>query len=515
MMSSYRKFLIGFLMAVSVFSGGWIVFGQDMEAVCEEENLNEQEKILSRSDYEDLVKSCLAYYEEYYRQKEAEGEKILKETQDKRQTLQTELNTLQNKIGRLETDIYRSNLAVKDLQIQVKNTQSSIEVAQRQIADHRLALADILQLVYEQSRRSTAEVILSGQPLSDIFGDLLVMDNLSDRAEELLQSAIDLEIYLLDQKGKMETEKKGIETEIYVQSVQKENLQSTQQEKDGLLARTKGEEAIYQQQLAEIRKQAEAVVSELKGHLFNMIDSTEQISDYEAAKLALLVADIIDIDPGFLVAIIEQESAIGRYVGGCYLTDIKTGMGICRDTVAPYCNQIGDPAPRTMRSSARSKNVNPDTVNFVAITEQLKKDWKQEPVSCWITYCYHVSSGRLTTKNISVDKSGDIICPSGYIPYGFGGAMGPAQFIPQTWLAYKYKVERALNIPVADPWQPLHAFMAAAILLRDNGADGTTRGHINAAGKYYGDGNMSYIQNVLKHAEKWSKYIESIKIAES
>ncbi len=484
MMSSYRKFLIGFLMAVSVFSGGWVVFGQDMEAICEEENLNKQEKILSRSDYEDLVRSCLAYYEEYYRQKEAEGEKILKETQDKRQTLQTELNTLQNKIGRLETDIYRSNLAVKDLQIQVQDTQSSIEVAQRQITDHRLALADILQLVYEQSRRSTAEVILSGQPLSDIFGDLLVMDNLSDRAEELLQSAIDLEIYLLDQKGKMETEKKGIETEIYVQSVQKENLQSTQQEKDGLLARTKGEEAIYQQQLVETRKQAEAVVSELKGRLFQMIDSAQEITEYEAVKLALAVADLTGISPSFLLAIIEQESALGQNVGGCYLRDVNTGSGV-------YIKS-GAVAPRVMNPSPRSWEKNGNTKDFVAITEQLGLNWRQTPVSCWI----------------QAYRSG--------VPWGWGGAMGPAQFIPSTWLAYRAKVQQLLNIDLADPWQPRHAFVAAALYLKDEGADGTTRGHLNAASGYYGvDIGSSYARSVINRAAQWEQRILSVQQAES
>lgn len=482
-MSAGSKFLVGLLLIGLTLGFGWPIDGQDLTEICQESNLDAEEKRLSQLAYEDLVRRCLAYYEEYYRQKEAEGEEILKEAQDRRQTLQSELSSLQNRIGRLEADIRRSNLAVKDLQIKLQHTQESIEVTQRQIADYREALAEILQLAYEQSRRSPIEIVLSGQPLSDIFGDLSVMDNLNARAEELLQEAIDLEIYLVSQREKMAQEKESVETEIYVQSIQKENLQSTRQQKDVLLTRTKGEEELYQQQLSEIKKQAEAVVSELKGRLFRMIDSAQEITEYEAVKLALAVADVTGISPAFLLAIIEQESALGRNVGGCYLQNINDGSGVFIQT--------GNPAQRVMNPRARSWERNANTVDFVAITEQLGLNWRQTPVSCWIP----------------AYRSG--------VPWGWGGAMGPAQFIPSTWLIYRYRVEQMLGVATADPWQPQHAFLAAALYLRDEGADGTTRGHLNAASRYYGvDIGSAYARSVLDRAAKWEQRIISVQQAE-
>lgn len=483
-MSIGSKFLIGLLSIGLIASFSWPVSGQNLAEICQESNLDAQERQLSRTDYEDLVRQCLAYYEEYYRQKEAEGEQILKETQDRRQTLQSELSSLQSRIGRLEADIRRSSLTVKDLQIRLQHTQESIEVAQRQITDYRSALIEILQLAYEQSRRSPVEIILSGQPLSDIFGDLAVMDNLNMRAEELLQEAIDLEIYLVGQREKMAEEKESIETEIYVQAVQKENLQSTKQEKDVLLTRTRGEEAVYQQQLAEIKEQAQEVVGELKSRLFRMIDSAQEITEYEAVKLALAVADVTGISPSFLLAIIEQESALGRNVGGCYLKDPKDGSGVFIKS--------GNSAQRVMNPRARSWERNPNTTDFIAITEQLGLDWRQAPVSCWIP----------------AYRSG--------VPWGWGGAMGPAQFIPSTWLIYSYRVEQTLGVAVADPWQPQHAFLAAALYLRDEGADGTTRGHLNAASRYYGvDIGSAYARSVIDRATKWEQRILSVQQAES
>jgi membrane-bound lytic murein transglycosylase B len=70
--------------------------------------------------------------------------------------------------------------------------------------------------------------------------------------------------------------------------------------------------------------------------------------------------------------------------------------------------------------------------------------------------------------------------------YGFGGAMGPAQFIPNTWAGYAgyttsgYDASRDRIGPLTgnhppNPWNPQDAFMASAIFLTDNGAGAGTR----------------------------------------
>ena len=55
--------------------------------------------------------------------------------------------------------------------------------------------------------------------------------------------------------------------------------------------------------------------------------------------------------------------------------------------------------------------------------------------------------------------------------YGWGGAMGPAQFLPATWLFYEAEVARLTGHNPPDPWDIDDAFTAAALKLAKAGAN--------------------------------------------
>lgn len=88
--------------------------------------------------------------------------------------------------------------------------------------------------------------------------------------------------------------------------------------------------------------------------------------------------------------------------------------------------------------------------------------------------------------------------------------MGPAQFLPNTWMAYEAEVARLTGRSPADPWNIEDAFTAAALKLSRQGAASKTReGESKAARAYIGGSpNCSrsicnyYANLVLEKAEE-------------
>jgi membrane-bound lytic murein transglycosylase B len=119
-------------------------------------------------------------------------------------------------------------------------------------------------------------------------------------------------------------------------------------------------------------------------------------------------------------------------------------------------------------------------------------------------------------------------------PVGWGGAMGPSQFIPSTWAAYGGIVNtgsgwvynqasdaiRRINDGTgpANPWNNQDAFLATALLLRDNGANGTFAGDRLAALRYYaGWGGASNPANAFygdQVMNRKAKFVGQIRVLE-
>ena len=98
--------------------------------------------------------------------------------------------------------------------------------------------------------------------------------------------------------------------------------------------------------------------------------------------------------------------------------------------------------------------------------------------------------------------------------------MGPAQFMPVTWQGYKNAVAKRTGNNPPSPWDPKDAFMAAALLLKDNGAKaGNYNAEWTAAMKYLAGANWNkkayrfYGDDVLAIAGKYQEQIDLLQLA--
>ncbi|MDD5099288.1 MAG: lytic murein transglycosylase, partial [Candidatus Colwellbacteria bacterium] len=163
-----------------------------------------------------------------------------------------------------------------------------------------------------------------------------------------------------------------------------------------------------------------------------------------AYRYAKIASDATGVRAALILAILDQESALGKNVGRCTLVDMTTGQ------------------TKSITSGTVFKNgIHPtrDLPKFISIVTKLGKD----PMSTTVS------------------------CPVAGVA-GYGGAMGPAQFIPSTWDAYEDSIKKASGAKVADPWNNQDAFIATALYLKDAGA---ASNETMAAAKYYCGGNWN------------------------
>lgn len=450
----------------------------DLDKVCGEEGWKQECSLVSEDECQSLLNQCQAYFNE----KMQEVESDITKTAAEKQTLKKEIDALTKKLKDLDYQIYQSNLSIKSLGFQITDTEQSIVETTNEIEEQKRKIGLVIRAVNDEDQKSFIEILMSSNTISDFFDNLVYLQTLGEKNKDLLNDFEKLEAALKGQRINLEDQKGEQEGLLTLQTIQKQESTSTKQQKQQLQTLT---EAQYQAQLKE-KESLQAKKAEIEKRLIQLVGLVEgeaAPSFGEALDIAKSIGDAVGVRPAFLLAIISQESAIGKNVGQCYITDIKTGGGI-------YSS--GKPVSRIMHATR-------DLPIFLNIISSTGRSLSKTPVSCWIPDCVSIYYGSYYHCKASVAADGSVVCArNGYTPYGFGGAMGPAQFIPSTWNIYDDKVADQTGKSTADPWNIKDSFTAAALYLKDLG--GTKQsGEFRAASRYYG-GSSAYANSVATRA---------------
>ncbi len=343
---------------------------------------------------------------------EQELQKVLKQIEEYKNTIKnirSQKRSIQNEIKIVETNI-------KKIEAEIKAINLNIERLNRKIAETKKSI----KLTEDKIVRSK-EILVAAlryyyqtrqRNIMEVF---LAGARLSDYFNNFfylqkLQEQINQEIdNLKNLNYRLNKQKLSLEEELDEQN----SLLSLSKVKHVELQDLKNQKQLL---LAQAQKQeseyqqkltdAEKTAAQIREQLYRLAGGGAPITFGQAYEYAKIAERYTGIRPAFLLAVLHYESRIGQNVGTCHY----------KDAMKPSEQPI-----------------------FEQIVRELGLDPNRVPVSCkpW---------------------------------YGWGGAMGPAQFIPSTWMAYRDRVAKITGNNPPSPWNILDSFIAAAIKLTDSGA---------------------------------------------
>ena len=403
----------------------------------------------------------------------AQYQKVIDDTRTKEASLQGDVTQLNAQINKAQSEINQRTITINQLSSEITQKTQSINTLQTQLDQGHESLAKLLREKNEIETTPLMVVALSSGSLSDFLSDVDDIDSVNQNLQALFDQLRGVKTQTEAQKEQLAAQQSAQLDARHDVVVLKQAVSTAKQQKTDELTVTKGQESAYNKVLAD--KQAQA--TQIRNALFDLRD-TSGITFESALNYATLAQQKTGVRAALTLAILSQESDLGKNIGSCEVTDLTTGDGTNISS--------GDFYQKVMKAPR-------DTDPFQSIASASGRDWRTTPVSCPLGKVYTASRG-------------------------YGGALGPSQFIPSTWDIFAPRIKSSLGLPRdPDPWNPQDAIMATALYLKDLGAAaGTYSAERNAACKYYSGRscdtrspiNYTYGNSVIAKADTFQKNID-------
>ncbi|MDA3815656.1 MAG: hypothetical protein PF549_04825 [Patescibacteria group bacterium] len=381
---------------------------------------------------------------------------------------------IKEKLEKVEEDLAEEQEKEKTIQSELEVIDKNIEVIQLQIQKTERLIKDFDQKINDKKEEIVEiENRMAGQRevLKDYVKlvrhgndelDLILMNQEKSIGDyfkaldsfEILQSKIKGTLDDVKQdKINLEQEKNVLENN----RTEQKKIQALQDDQRETLEYEEKKKNLFLQKTQEDINLLDIERSELRRQLNALQSLGEPISLEKAIDSAEYASKKTGVRTAFLLGVLRVESNLGQNVGGgTYKVDMNPNQ---RDTFKDICDDLGYKASKM-------------------------------PVSKRVCYNTNASDG----------------CG------GWGGAMGPAQFMPSTWMGYKDRVKKITG-KTADPWNLEDALIAMGLKLSavSGVTDHKRSAEKQAASMYLAGGNWEYYtwygDRVLYYADGFEKYI--------
>ncbi|MBI3045998.1 MAG: lytic murein transglycosylase [Candidatus Harrisonbacteria bacterium] len=401
--------------------------------------------------------SLAAQSDEERQQLEKQLEELEKQIDEYQATVdkyKTQGKSLQSEINRLNAQINKLTLQIKAVNLSLQKLDKEITVNKSQI------------LTTEQKIEQNKAVLT--RSLQNIYENesismaeiLLRQPRLSDffaNVNDLINIQESLRV-TLEKVVRLREDLLDKKETLAIKKNDTEQLKAYQDSQRAALNSVKGDKAEVlkttkgnEQKYQALLKETQKTAAQIRSRIFEFLGGGE-LTFEEAYEFAKFAEQATGVRAALTLAVLDKESALGQNVGRC---TYQKAMHPTRDVPI-----------------------------FLALISEL--GIKPETVT--------------------------VSCPNRDGLYG--GAMGPAQFIPSTWKLYSPKIAEVTGSNPPSPWRNSDAFMGTALYLKDSGAANASLANERiAAARYYAGGRWrtylwTYGDRVVTQAERFQKDID-------
>lgn len=382
----------------------------------------------------------------------------ISEFRQKEISLEGQLLKLSARQKKLQLEIDATNLELEDVSATVTFNENQIAELEKSLESKKEALARQLRSFYQMDDLELWEIIFGDFNLAKAFDIVTYTENLQEELLRSLDEARELKSKLESSRLVLEEKKEDLNSLRALQRIQLTTLKKQRLDHGYLLAQMRSE----QRTLSTLIRSSKDDIKKIREQLFTLEGVGVSMSFEEALRYARLAGRRTGVRPALLLAVLKRESQWGANVG----------RGSWREDMNPKQHEA-----------------------FLKVTSRLGLNPDEVPVS---------------RRQRCADGS---VC-------GWGGALGPAQFLPATWLKYEPEVARLTGKNPPSPWAFEDAITAAGVKLRNDGASvGTSEGEWRAVMIFFAGRNWQkpryqfYGDSVMELAQSFQEQIDLLEQA--
>lgn len=381
-------------------------------------------------------------------------EKKIEKEEDAKARLEKELNSIQGSVNYTQSQIQTTEQLIKKAEEEIERKKQELQLASSRINLEKDALGNLVQELYYTQKVPIVYSILGEENLSDVFYG-------ADNIINLNQKLFDIIGEIKQSRSEIEENKKNIED----RKDEHEKLLDVRVDQQKALISDKIETQSDIQDKEKVISRLRSELNEMRGDINSV--SGKSYSLDEVMKAVKFASRETGVPKGFLIGVLKMETNLAKNTGGCTYEQVESG--------AQAAYKKGKLSKKSWSTFLARK------ATFQKICDDLNLDYKKQKVSC---------------------------NPSSYA--GTGGAMGVAQFMPDTWNGYKSGVTSITGNKPPSPWDIYDGTVAMALKLKKTPGvtSGNTKAMKSAACSYLGTCYAPYINGIIYWAENYKELLD-------